>query len=75
MAAQPETTVGRSDHILGADDPREPLDPLRYELGVLDPRRRVGDDAGRQNLAFRQLGVFPQRLLVLVPRAFAASKR
>ena len=55
-------------HSLRPDQPREPDEALGDELRVLDDVRVVGDDAGDEHLAVRQLDVLPQPPLVLVAR-------
>ena len=74
MAAQPEAAIRRSNDVFSSHDLREPLDPLRHELGMLDQRRRVRHDAGRQNLRFRQID-FSQSVYSCSWRALAASNR
>ena len=66
MRAAAEAAVGASDKILLTDETRVALQALRYELGMLHNIGRMGDDAGNENFARRQLHLFPDRDLVLV---------
>ncbi len=67
MAAQAQPAIGRRDDPLPPDDVREPLDSLGDEVGMLDQRGRVTDDAGREDLVIRQFDRLPHDVLVLVP--------
>ena len=66
MDARAHSAVGARDHVLPPDPLGEADDPLGDELGVFDQVRRVGDDARRELLPFRQLYVLPEVVLVLV---------
>src|SRR6185503_14349466 len=66
MAAQAESAIRRRDDVLASDEAREALDALRHELGVLDDRRRVRHDAGREDLSRGQLHALAERVLVLM---------
>jgi len=66
MATQPQAAVGGGDDVLFPYCLRESLKPLRRQLGRLNERCRVCDDARRQDLSIRKLYVGPDRVLVLV---------
>src|SRR5881397_1336106 len=64
--ARPEAAVRARDHVLAPDQAGVPHDPLGDELRVLDEVAGVADHAGDEDLAARQLDVFPHAPLVLV---------
>src|SRR5215469_17035958 len=63
-----EAAIGACDHVLAADQLRKAQEPLGDELGMLDDIAGVGDDAGNEHLAFRDLDALKEVVLVLVPR-------
>ena len=63
-----KAAIGAGDHIFSPDDAGKARDALRDGFGMLDQIGGMGDDTGDQRLAFRQLDVFPDPPLVLVPR-------
>src|ERR1700688_3376713 len=71
MRAAAKTAVGAGDDILPADEPRVALQTLRYQFGMLHHIGRMGDDAGNENLAGRQLHLFPDGDFMLVARVGA----
>src|ERR1700722_15742159 len=63
-----EAAVRAADDVLPAEDPGEALQPLGDQARVLDRGRVMGNDAGDEDLAVRQLGTLPDLPLPLVPR-------
>ena len=63
-----EAAVGPGDDVLAPDQPRQPHDALRHQLGMLDHIGGVADHAGNEHLARRQLRGLPHPPFVLVAR-------
>src|SRR4030095_8240031 len=64
--AAAEPTVGAGNDRIASDEASEAADAIGDELGMLDDVGGVADDAGDEDLAGRQLDVFPDSPLVLV---------
>ena len=63
-----KAAIGAGNDVLAAHQASEAQDALGYELGVLHDVCAVADDSWGQNLAVRQLDVFPDAPFVFVAR-------
>ena len=63
-----EAAIGTSHHAVATHQLRDPHEPLRDELGMLDDVRVMRDDPGNQHASLGKADVLPQRPLVFVAR-------
>src|SRR4051794_10424467 len=68
MRTPAKSTVSTGDHVLLADHLTEALNPLRYELRMLDHVSRVRHHAWNQDLPVRQFDRLPHLPFMLVSR-------
>ena len=61
-----KAAIGPGNDILASDDLGEPHDAVGDQLRMFDSGGVVGHDAGNQDLARRQLDLFPDTPFVLV---------
>src|SRR5579863_1015102 len=61
-----EAAIGAGDYILAAHEAGKTQNAFSHKLRVLHDVRAVADDAGGQDLAFRQLDVLPDAPFVFV---------
>src|ERR1700721_3058300 len=66
MHAAAEAAIGRGDDTVGPHGLCKPADAVSHKLGVLDQVGRMGDHAGQDFLARRQLHLFPDLPFVFV---------
>src|ERR1700722_17897510 len=64
----PEPAIGAGDHAFAPDYAGVAQYPIAHQLGMLDQNRRMGDDAGDQNLVLGQIDMAPYLPFVLVTR-------
>src|SRR5271154_3657669 len=63
-----EAAIGAAHNVITTDDFRQSYDPLGDEFGMLDDVGRVTYHARNQNLAGRELHIFPHPPLVGMSR-------
>src|SRR6202050_758966 len=66
MGTATEAAIDACDDVLLAQQLGVTLQTLRDQFRMFDHVGRMGDEAGNENLSFRQLHLFPYRNLVLV---------
>src|SRR4051812_1143976 len=63
-----EPAIGARDDVFATDQLGKAQEPLGNEVGMLDDVAGVGNDAGNEHPAFRDLDALEEVVLVLVPR-------
>src|SRR5579864_9192937 len=61
-----EAAIGAGDDVLPADERGEPQDAFSYKFRMLHDICAMADDAGGQDLAFRQLDILPDAPFVFM---------